>query len=289
MTLIAIALTLIAERFVGRLPGWGGAFLVESYVGAWRKLLGNTPLWRHALVVPLMLVPPVWVVYAVFQSIDNLFVMLLGSAAVLLLCVSPRELASEIQQLLDARARGDRETAERLVRALQRVPEPDPSHRSLIGALFIQSHERLFGPLIWFFAFGPAGAVFYRLVSRLPWCLHSDGDCTALRLADALHNLAAWVPARFTALLYGLAGSLDDALRNWAALRLQADHGWRARTWAVLAESAIGAVEVDAPGGGPTVPASFSQAAQEVLSLQARALLIVLACFALFATGSWIA
>lgn len=293
MALIAILAALALERLLGRLSWWGEPFLFEQAVRALRRALPWQGFWRSPAVAPFVLLPPLALIGYAETQISNPLVALAASSLVLLLCLGPRDLADDVNRLLAARAAGRSEEAARLARALQRGPGPDTGHRSLVGALFIQSHERLFGVLFWFFALGPSGAVLYRLCSRLPRLLHEDGDSLGARFADDLHGLLAWVPARLTALLFGLAGSLDDALRAWAQLRFDRESrlgtGWRRRTWAVLAETATGGLETDGPdGGGPSLPSSFDELLREVLRLQRRALLILLAFFAFFATGAWV-
>src|SRR3546814_3852854 len=68
----------------------------------------------------------------------------LGTAAlVLLLCLGPRDLTEDVHDLLAAREAGDIARVQQIARNLQRGPQPDASHRSLMGTLFIQSHEKL--------------------------------------------------------------------------------------------------------------------------------------------------
>lgn len=293
MLLIATICALLLERLLGRLDWWGRPLLLQTTVRGARRLLPWPGLWASPLIVPLLLLPPLALTALIERQIESPFASLGFSALVLLLCLGPRDLADDVHELLRARAVGDEDATRQLARALQRGPEPDPSHRSLIGALFIQSHERLFGVLLWFFVFGPLGAVIYRTASRLPRLLHGDGNTLAASFADALHGLLAWIPARVTALLFGLAGSLDDALRAWSQLRFDPVSGdvagWSRKTWAVLAETATGGLETDGEhGGGPALPPNFEAMLHEVLNLQNRALLILLAFFAFFATGAWV-
>ena len=120
-------------------------------------------------------------------------------AAVLLLCLGPRDLAEDVHDLLAAREAGDIARVQQIARNLQRGPQPDESHRSLMGTLFIQSHEKLFGVLLWFFVFGPAGAVAYRIACRLPRLMHETAAASlAERTADWVHGLLAWAPVRVT-------------------------------------------------------------------------------------------
>lgn len=284
MALIGILLALLLERVLGQVPGWGRPVV---FLAAMRAAHGVAPerLWRSVLLPPLVVLPPVALVWWAFGQIEGPIVALLSSAAVLLLCLGPRDLAEDVHELLRARADGDDARAAQLARALQHGPSPGETHRSLVGALFIQSHEKLFGVLLWFFVLGPAGAVLYRLVSRLPRFIDETApESAALQLADGMHAVLAWVPARLTALVYGLAGSLDDALSAWSKLWREPEHGWRMQTWAVLAEvpsASLGAED----HGAAVVPASLEAMLTEVLRMQWRALLIMLAGFALTATG----
>ncbi|HKY92991.1 MAG TPA: regulatory signaling modulator protein AmpE [Nevskiaceae bacterium] len=294
MTLIGILVALLCERLLGHLPGWGEPTLFRSYVRTLHRLLPMPALWRGALAIPIVLAPPVAVTGWLSGTIEHPLVEPVLSAVILLLCLGPRDLADDVKQWLDARAAGDRATAERLARTLQQGPgrysEHDvPEARGLLGALFIQSHERLFGVLLWFAVGGVTGAVFYRLVSRLPRLLvEQDEDSPAADAAETLHALAAWIPARVTALLFGLAGSLDDAIKEWRLLLSRPAHGWRRHTWAVLAETASGSLEFETEDGATEVPATLELAVKEVLAIQMRALLILLAFIAAAVTGDWL-
>ena len=172
MTLIGILLALALERALGHYRGWGRPVLFLGYIHAFERVLSLRAFWNSWLAPLVLLAPPVFAVYYVRGLISSPFLDVLMSAAVLLLCLGPRDLAEDIHSLLEARARGDSHTANHLSRALLRGPHSNDSRRTLIGALFVQSHERLFGVLFWFFAAGPTGAVLYRLASRLPRALN---------------------------------------------------------------------------------------------------------------------
>ena len=293
MTLIAIIVALIAERLLGHVPGWGTPRLLRTYVATMRRALPLGGMWRGALALPLLLAPPIALIAWLQGAIGSPVLHLLFSGSVLFLCLGPRDLADDVKLWIEARANGDQPTADRLARLLQQGPGryaegESPHPRSLLGAMFIQSHERLFGVLIWFFVFGAAGAVFYRIISRLPRLLTEVEDSPAAEASETLHALAAWVPARVTAALFGLAGSLDDALKEYRVLMDQPHHGWRSHTWAVLAEVSSGSIEFETEDGATVEPATLELAAQEVVNLQFRALMILLAFVAIFATGDFL-
>lgn len=211
------------------------------------------------------------------------------SAAVLFVCFGPRDLADDVQRLRAARSSGDAATVTRLTRVLQLGPMPDADHRSLLGALFIQSHERRFGACLWFMLLGPAGAVLYRISSRMAVLIE---EAAAQRQAALLHGLLAWLPARITALLYGMAGSMDDALDAFGRVHrepVSGGDGWQRRSWSLLAETANAALDwEDAPGSGPMIASSLDATLAEVLRMETRATLILLALVAMFSAGAWV-
>lgn len=284
MKLLAMLLALAAERLFS--PHRDAA----TRSGIWpalHRILPFPAFWRSALMPPLFMLLPAALAFLIQRGIDGELLRLPYQALLLFLCLGPRDLADDVQRLRAARSGGDAATVSRLSASLQMGPEPDADHRSLLGALFIQSHERLFGMLWWFLAAGPAGAVLYRLASRLP-TLIEEADSPAARLAALLHSALAWVPARLTALLYALAGSMDDALADWRHLRQSPQSDWQRQTWTVLATVASAALDWE-DGGGPVVASSLDAALAEVLRMQLRALLILLALTALLSAGIWIA
>lgn len=286
MNFVGIILALLGERLIGQFPRLGEYAFASWSIKTLRGLLKWPAFWNSQALPLLLIAPVVWLVYFAQGLMTHPISELVFSTLILLLCLGPRDLADDVHRWLDSRETGDSVTAERVWRGLMRGPEPDPSHRTVLGALFIQSHERLFGVLIWFFVCGPAGAVAYRVASRLPRALHEHSDgLRAQQVAEAFHGLMAWVPARITALLFGLAGSLDDALKTWKRLSIE-PHEWRSHTWALLAEVSASSLDMEEPDGAPVAPATLQACLEEVLNMQLRALFILLAFCAIFTTGS---
>ncbi|TAJ51252.1 MAG: hypothetical protein EPO48_13825 [Nevskiaceae bacterium] len=288
MNFLAVLLALAAERLVPHGLGFGQPVLLRAILRALDKVRLGALLARSA-VLPWLLTALAVAAAAFLQSLlPGLFLQGVFGGLVLFFCLGPRDLTDDVQALLAARAAGDLPEVARLARRLQHGPEPEASHRSLLGALFIQSHERLFGVLLWFVAMGPAGAVFYRVASRLPAQVEALEPHTAAASAAAqLHGLAAWLPVRFCAALFALAGSMDDALAAWRRVgELEYQHGWRSHSWAVLAEVASCALATEEADGKQAPPPNLESALREVLRMQTRALLILLAGFAVFTTGT---
>lgn len=284
MKLLAMLLALAAERL---LSPHRDAVTRGGIWPALHQLIPAPTFWRSAPMPPLFVLLPALLVLALLHDVHGELLRLPLQALLLFLCLGPRDLADDVQRLRSARSSGDSATVSRLSASLQMGPAPDADHRSLLGALFIQSHERLFGMLWWFLLAGPAGAVLYRLASRLP-NLIEDPASPAADMANRIHSVLAWAPARLTALLYALAGSMDDALADWRHLRDSVQADWQRQTWTVLATVASAALDWE-DGGGPVVASSLDAALAEVLRMQLRALLILLALTTLLSAGIWIA
>lgn len=289
MTFVGILLALAAERALGHLPRVGEPMVLEQLIVRLQRWLPLGVYWRSWLAPVLLLAAGTALAAALDWWIRHPLADLAYGTLVLFLCLGPRDLASDIHRLVQAYDKGDVAAQRTLTLSLLRGPGPQATRRSLIGALFIQSHERLFGVLLWFFAAGPAGAVLYRLASRMPRFLHETRpDTAAEHAAVTLHAAAAWVPSRVNAALFGLAGSLDQALARWRALRAEPVANWRERTWATLAEVSAASLAVEEGEAGPIMPATLEECLREVAAMQTRALLILLAAFGLFTAGGFV-
>ncbi len=293
MSLLAMLLALIAERLSSP---YRHAEVARGHIA--QVLRERLPqVWARTSLMLLFLLLPALLVELLRESIAFVPLRLLYDAALLFACLGPRDLSDDIRLLRKARTRGDSAEVARLGAQLQTGPTPDADHRSLIGALFIQSHERVFGMFWWFLVAGPAGAVLYRCASRLPALLgdpaqtHAEfGAPLGAQFAQKVHAVLAWLPARLTAALFGLAGSFDDAARAWRRVQQAPHDNWQRQTWNLLAEVSDAALDwEDESGGGPVETAALDTVLQEVQRMQARALLILLAITALFGAGTWIA
>ncbi|MCI0750144.1 MAG: regulatory signaling modulator protein AmpE [Nevskiales bacterium] len=290
MTLIGILLALLGERLLGHLPRFGEPLLLRQIVVGVQGRVSWPAYWRSAAAPAVLLVAATAGMVLLDWVVRHPLPDLALEVVVLLLCLGSRHLDNDIQRLIEAREANDTQAERLLTLVLLRGPERNASRRSLIGALFIQSHERLFGVLLWFIAAGPAGAVLYRLASHMPRFLYeTQPGSKAEQMAVQLHAVAAWIPARITAVLFGLAGSLDQALAEWRRQQTAPAASWWDRTWALLAEMAAASLSTEEGAAGPVVPAALPDCLREVRAMQVRVLLILLAAFGLFTAGGWMA
>jgi len=107
----------------------------------------------------------------------------------------------------------------------------------------IVSHRRVFGPLAWFIALGPAGAVLYRISAVLAglWGARSDPDFGAFgRFAARAFLWIDWIPVRLTGASFAAVGDFADAVYCW---RAQAS-GWDPQAEGIILASGGGALGV---------------------------------------------
>ena len=98
-------------------------------------------------------------------------------------------------------------------------------------AVCIQANNRLFAVIFWFVVLGPVGAWAYRVTDLMRRravfnatreeapddgeAAPADAGDGLLHAAGQLHGWLAWIPARLTAIGYGLAGSFPSATTAW--------------------------------------------------------------------------
>lgn len=136
---------------------------------------------------------------------------------VLLLCLGPRDLITQVSTYLKARAAGDKTLAAQAVRLLlgrDSRESPAKLGRQLAEATLEHAADRLFGVIFWFAFLGPLGAVLFRVADIM--VVRARTDCPGgayAHAAQALKSVLAWIPVHLLALTYALAGNFDETLQ----------------------------------------------------------------------------
>jgi adenosylcobinamide-phosphate synthase len=162
----------------------------------------------------------VWLVRYLFGEIHGVL-QFLFDVLVLYLCLDIYRLGHTARAVGDALDAGDFEEAETQFKELTGKSSPDITEAGIahatVEAVLKQGSALVISPLFWFLILGPVGAVLQRLASILDklwghrYERFVDFGWAAARLDDVLQ----WVPARITALSYGIMGSFEDALHCW--------------------------------------------------------------------------
>lgn len=281
MSFLAILIGIFVERFLGSLEEWRRFDWFDFLDRQILTLLPEHPPWRGTLGMLILLALPLVLVMAVGGLLSGLWVGFgfLFALAVLLYCIGPRDLEAEVEAYLDARERGDEESACWHAASLlgEEVPEdPAALSRAMVEAVLVEAHERLLGVVFWFALLGPAGALLYRLAVRLRRRYRSEEGEYAEAIAQ-LHHLLAWIPARLCALGYALSGSFVHAMQRW---RGEADTASEPNR-GVLLSAGLGALQLEAEAAGDDAPI------REALSLAKRTVFIWIAFLAVMTLAGW--
>lgn len=231
MKFLALLLGLSIERLTTNLFKLGELRLLDHYFDLWLSLINRAGGgWPGALVAAVAValpVAPVAFVAVAFQHVLWGVIYLAFATVVLLFCLGPRDLGTEVEDFVEATRDGDKERALHVARELLETDPPIDSGRRTLAieeAVFVQSTNRSFGVILWFILLGPAGAWLFRVTDLMrrraffesgraqeggqpkPAYVHS---------LQRLHGLLAWLPARMTALTFALAGSFEPAVADW--------------------------------------------------------------------------
>lgn len=289
MHLMVMVAALLIERTLGQLTRLRKLDAFAAYV----RLIERSGIgcaWLSSPAGVLVILPPllavaliqIAVVYYLWLGLQLLF-----GLVVLLISFGPRDLWEDVYALAHARSEEDQAEARARAVALSRRATgraaADIQGPTILGAVLVQGHERVFAVLLWFFVAGPTGALFYRLVRELPALAAREPATRATaRTAEYVHGLAAWVPAHIAAIVYALAGETRCGLGAWRHARATT-HISGSASWRLLACVGRGALGL-APGDNDSLRyhAQFNATLLEALALISRSLLILLAVLAVF-------
>ncbi len=261
MTFLAILVALALERALHaaelehlRQGNWFAAYRDAMLARIDRLPGGDGPLGVALIcLIPAVLV---WGIIWFFAQYSTVLAFVF-SVGVLLYCLGPRELLSQLKDYVDAH--GDNEaqagTGEETARAIAGDlmesepalgPEEDP-HRAVTEAALVRANDRLFAVLFWFAVAGPAGAALYRgahLNARNTFADPGEGGYTGV--ASTFEGLMAWLPARILALTYALTGSFEEAMADWKAYYEECTDPFFETSQAILSCAGCGAMRISA-------------------------------------------
>lgn len=289
MQLLAIILGLIVERFLGSMAelrrfGW-----FHGYAGFVKRTLAQQPYLNGPATVLLLLAPLLLLTGLIGNYLSDLwFLFGLGFAVlVLLFCFGPTDLEAEVEAFVDARERGDEESA--IWHAAELLGEDIPTHsaqltRRILDNILVEVNERLLAVMFWFVLLGPAGALLFRLTQQLVKEERESSEEFA-EAANRLHQILIWVPARICALAYALAGSFVDAFKGWRSVEVP----WYESSRKVLVASGLGALRYE---DGEIEQGNDEQnisMVNETLALARRAVMVFISMLALLTLAGWMA
>jgi adenosylcobinamide-phosphate synthase len=140
---------------------------------------------------------------------------------VLYLCLDLFRLGQVARSVSEALEAGELREADQQYSELTGKSAPDLTEASIahatVEAVLKQGSSLVISPIFWFILLGPVGAMLQRLASILDmlWGHRYERFVEFGWAAARLDDVLQWIPARITALSYGIMGSFEDALRCW--------------------------------------------------------------------------
>ncbi|MEW8508752.1 MAG: regulatory signaling modulator protein AmpE [Candidatus Thiodiazotropha sp.] len=263
MTLTIIVICLIAERYLLERRELRDNHWFHAY-SQWLERHELPQAMRRGIVgILLLILPPLFAVTLlqyIFEEALFGLIWFVFSIMVLLYCLGPNDLDSQVNQYVDAVDNEDendiRDTAAAIIRDEPPTSEPARSQAVAEGVL-LQANQNLFSVLFWFLLLGPLGSLAYRIATWLPALGYSDRDTDYYLNSKQLVTILDWIPARITAFCYAIAGSFEDALYGWRNY-----HGTR---YSEFADSNSG-ILICTGGGAMRLPTLINEAHEGVQS-----------------------
>jgi len=266
MNLIALLIGLIVERLATRIFHWRRMRWMDRIIDTgFRAVAGfaNWPALIPVVLLALLLAAPVFVATFALRETFVIGDTLLGfpylflSIVVLFFSLGPKDIGEDVDEYCAAIEAGDEDAILHRATALIEGDVPEDALQRIHcveSAVFVQANNRLFAVIFWFVAlgpFGPLGAWAYRVTDlirrRAVFNAARDDETegSTARIRDAavmLHGWLAWVPARLTAIGYGIAGHFDGALAAWRTQRQPAPTSTSEASEMLLGRVGVGAL-----------------------------------------------
>lgn len=233
--LIGLAIERLATRFFHlRELRWFDRLIDSSFHQAAK--LHRWPALISIMMLAILLILPVLLIRLSLGDSLYGFPYLFLAVFVLFFSLGPKDIGEDIDEYCGALEAGDEERINASTKAMTEAELPaSVAERTQCfeEAVCIQANNRLFGVIFWFVVLGPVAAWTYRVTDlmrrRAVFNASRDekpeaGEVAAsdtadrmLKAAGQLHGWLAWIPARLTAIGFGLAGSFDNAKLAWRA------------------------------------------------------------------------
>ncbi len=292
MALTTIVLCLFLERVWSSLP----QLRAFDWFGRWVERLRGKGQREGALGVVAVLALPLFAVAVGYALLIKMFAVFgfAFAAAVLLLCLGPRDLDADVHWFLNAWEQGDELNAQSRARQIYDVTTASPNAgnlgRCVVEGILVAAHERWFGVIFWFVMLGPLGALWYRLACLLrDRCAHQVEEDAFKDAALMMHHILAWIPVRLTLLSYALTGSFADAIAAWRNEAYGWKSNWLVNNYLLLIHGGLGALQLEQELAANESRTMDARQVRAALGLVLRSLILVIALIAVVTLGTWAA
>jgi len=227
MTIIAILLAFGLCHFVREL----GRFRKRQWLTTWvdfsNDAFGKLPFWQDVLGFLVIIAVPLLVLLLLNQVLESALGTtgsFLLALLVLIYSFGPRDLDTDVAEIVDAPDEAEREQAmERLLRN-PTPQDPEAAREAAVEAVFREALRRWFGVIFWFAVLGVVGAFLYRIVD---WLVKEDHNLTdeQLGLFTRLQQIMDWPAAQLMTLSLAIATDFDSVFTAWKSYHDEQGHG----------------------------------------------------------------
>ncbi len=227
MTIIAILIALAVNHFVKgvgiiRRSEWLPP-LLHLLAPLLKKLEGGYAAIGAAVLLLLPMLILALLAYLVMSTMGFFFYFLF-SVIVMIYCIGPRDLDTDIKQVVAA---GNDDELQDAVRPLLREPlleASDARCEQLIRAVFREGLTRWFAVIFWFAVLGVFGAAGYRLCAWLARTKQPINEQQREWLRR-LQQLLEWPVAQLMTLALAVAADFDTVFASWRKHHKTQGHG----------------------------------------------------------------
>ena len=287
MSLLSVIFALIAESILTSLPEMRRFDFFHTYSRWLRDKLPTFSFQNGSVTLVAVLAGAlfsVWLVSAMLANVLGLFGFIFG-IAVLIFTIGPRDLDSDVQNVITAIENEDYDAANIYASELcgREVSEaPLQLVQTVKEEILLQANSRMLGVFFWFILLGPVGAVLFRAV-----CLLKDNEDDS-DFSDAcreLYDILIWLPARICVLSYAVAGNFVDTMSYWNGI----SDLWLRNSEEFIVVSGIGALRYEQRIGAHEADEEPDVATiQQTLSLVKRAVIVWVVLLGLLTVTGWL-
>lgn len=213
LRLFAVVLALVLLAWVVPLRRWRDLRWFDRWINQCGQLHG--PLRVLATLAPWVVVVAVLGILLGLSEWTGVL-WLAFSVLVLIYTLGPRYLDTDIDAVIHAEDRAEREQAAQALRVHADDDAALPlAAPALVEATVLSALKRRFGVVFWFLVLGPAGALLYRLAQVLGDDADTDADSrhSARRLAQFLD----WPASHLMVFAMALVSDFDAVIDAWRA------------------------------------------------------------------------
>jgi AmpE protein len=227
MTIIAILLAFALCHFIRELGRIRKNQWLTTWVGFANDAFGKLPGWRDVLGFLVIIAVPLVVLLLVNRVLHTALGTtgsFLLALAVLIYSFGPRDLDTDVAEVLEAGDEGKRKQAlEELLDGP--IPETDNACRAAaVEGVFQQALRRWFGVIFWFAVLGIVGALLYRMVD---WLDSEEPKVSSEQRGRfvRLQQIMDWPAAQLMTLSLAIATDFDSVFKAWKRYHDEQGHG----------------------------------------------------------------